>query len=171
MNKLLIVSNMQNDLVKEAFQAELLIPNIVNKIHQWDDEIVFLMDIHSDENYGYLIEEELRPKHCIKGTWGAMMVDDIFGCYDPLYHSIIERDGRIGSYGLIMNYLFPRKFEEIEIVGMETNTSIITDALMIRSAFPRTKIFIDPNYCAGTSYDLHLKALDIMNSCFITIRR
>lgn len=69
--KYLIVVDMQNDFVNGALgtkEAVAIVPNVVEKIKQFDGKIFFTRDTHH-ENYMETQEGKNLPvPHCIEGT-------------------------------------------------------------------------------------------------------
>ena len=60
-------------------------------------------------------------------------------------------------------------YDEIEIFGLCTDICVISNALILRAAFPNTKITCMANLCAGTSPANHVNALQVMKSCQIDL--
>ena len=60
-------------------------------------------------------------------------------------------------------------FTEIELVGVCTDICVISNALIIKSVLPNTKITVDASCCAGTTLEKHRMALEIMKGCQINI--
>ena len=58
---------------------------------------------------------------------------------------------------------------EIEICGLCTDICVVSNALILRAAFPNMKITCDAKACAGTSVEAHKAALTVMKSCQIEV--
>ena len=73
MKKILVVVDMQNDFVDGALgsaEATAIVDNVVNKIENFDGDIIATYDTHY-ENYMQTNEGKNLPiPHCIKGTDG-----------------------------------------------------------------------------------------------------
>ena len=65
--------------------------------------------------------------------------------------------------------MFREDLDEIEIFGLCTDICVISNALILRAAFPNTKITCLANLCAGTSPINHVNALEVMKSCQIDV--
>ena len=57
----------------------------------------------------------------------------------------------------------------IEIVGLRTDVCVASNALALRSLYPRAKISVDAECCAGTSPEGHAAALEVMQACRIEV--
>ena len=169
MKKLLIVVDMQNDFVTGTLgskQAESILPKVRAKVEYFKangDEIVFTRDTHYDD---YLTTQEgrlLPVAHCISGTEGHKIVDGL------------NTDGRkvydkptFGSL-LLAEEIAEGMYEEIEICGLCTDISVVSNALILKAHVPETKITIDASCCAGSSEEGHKAALLTMQSCQVNI--
>jgi len=58
---------------------------------------------------------------------------------------------------------------EIEIVGLCTDICVVSNALILRAAFPNVRIVCDSSCCGGTSKEAHDAALAVMRSCQIDV--
>ena len=59
--------------------------------------------------------------------------------------------------------------EKIVIYGYCTDICVISNAMVLRAAFPETEIEILSDCCAGVTPDTHRTALDAMRACQFTI--
>jgi len=178
--KALIVIDMQNDFVTGNLgtsEARAIVPKIETKIkeeyNQSTDRIIFTQDSHHLWNWNNQVEKiEMNkvPLHCIKGTPGWCIVDELF----PFTDKIIEKE----TFGYLnwktffidpdISYKrFPPTF--IEIVGVCTDICVISNALYLRAIFPETQIIVDASCCAGTTPEKHKAALEVMKSCCIEV--
>ena len=174
--KALIVVDMLNDFVTGSLgseQAEAIVPAVKQKVAEFEergDVVVFTRDTH-DANYLETFEGKNLPvEHCIKGTEGWEIIDDL----QPLSkkaNSIIDKP-TFGSFDLI-NYLEPfiesGEVQEIELCGLCTDICVVSNALMLRAKFHETPITVDASCCAGVTADSHKSALQTMKSCQIQI--
>lgn len=80
MKHFLIVVDMQRDFIDGSLgtpEAQAIVPHVVEKILQFDGEIFATLDTHA-ENYLQTAEGRHLPvPHCIKGTLGWMIQDEI----------------------------------------------------------------------------------------------
>lgn len=173
--KTLLVVDMQNDFIDGALgtpEAVKIVPNVKKKIEEYEargDQIFFTRDTHQD----YYLEthegKNLPVVHCIEGTEGWQIPEDLdiknahyldkcsFGwiCWNLLR---VDGDWVLRNLG-----------DEIEVIGLCTDICVVSNALILRSFYPETDIIVDASCCAGTTPEMHRKALDIMKSCQIKV--
>lgn len=182
--KLLIVVDAQNDFITGALRNEEAIkrvPNIVEEIRNTDaDVIIATQDTHFENDYFQTQEGKKLPIiHCVYNTKGWEINDDILYAYTNKYghypttlkkYSFGEYDWAsylisiFGNKGLDLNEL-----EEIELIGYCTDICIISNAMILKALFPDVVIKVKENCCAGSTMELHSKAIDVMRSCQIEV--
>ena len=67
----------------------------------------------------------------------------------------------IRSYG--------KQIDEIELCGLCTDICVISNAMILKAAFPEANIIVDARCCAGVSEKSHITALDAMRAVQIEI--
>lgn len=184
MDKILIIIDMQNDFVDingalKVSGADKVCDNIIKKIENWDGEkIVFTQDTHLQEHYLNTEEGKNIPTHCVYKTWGwqlhnfvaralvkyrlAKDKNEIFGIEKDTFGSISELPMQIEEF-------CPKNPFEIHICGVCTDICVISNALILRAAFPYAKIIVDSACCTGTTKENHLAALNVMKSNCIEV--
>ena len=181
--KLLVVVDVQNDFIWGVLGsdvAQLILPNICDEIMNFEGEIIFTQDTHFENDYFQTQEGRKLPIiHCVKNTKGWEINDDIlyaytnkYGHYPPTLekYSFGEYDWAsyltsiFGNNGWDLNDL-----EEIELIGYCTDICVISNAMILKALFPDVVIKVKENCCAGTSMELHSKAIDVMRSCQIEV--
>ena len=170
LNKILIVVDMQNDFIsgelgsKDALTAARNICEKISKNKDEYDQIFFTQDTHTE--YDSMIENKIFPAHCIKETEGWYINKDIFYFVNSSKTRIFEKN----SFGMIdWKDCIKTTPVIIEICGVCTDICVISNALILRSLYPNTKIICDAKCCAGTSSEKHAAALDVMESCLIDV--
>lgn len=170
LNKILIVVDMQNDFIsgelgsKDALTAARNICEKISKNKDGYDQILFTQDTH--DKYDNTIENKIFPTHCIKETEGWYINKDIFYFVNSSKTRIFEKN----SFGMIgWKDCIKATPAVIEICGVCTDICVISNALILRSLYPNTKIICDAKCCAGTSPEKHAAALDVMESCLIDV--
>ena len=169
MKKTLIVVDMQNDFIDGSLgtkEAQVIVPSVKRKIEEYKEageQVIFTRDTHS-ENYLETYEGKHLPvPHCIMGTDGWQIADEI-GCYfTPDKDDIINKP----TFGWLnwKDY----KLEAVEICGLCTDICVISNALIIRAMYPDIDITVDARCCAGVTPEKHKAALEVMKSCQITV--
>lgn len=165
MKKTLIVVDMQNDFIDMALgtkEAVAIVPKVREKIAQYlnnGDEIIYTRDTHF-ENYLDTPEGKKLPvPHCIKGTKGWEIAEGLYvkDC------KIIDKP----------NFGWPdwkeEALESVELVGLCTDICVVSNALIIKAAFPDIPVKVDKTCCAGVTPESHAAALLTMQMCQIDI--
>jgi nicotinamidase-related amidase len=81
--KVLIVVDMQNDFIDGSLgsnEAQNIVPNVINKIKEYENELIyFTKDTHFEDYLDTPEGKKLPVKHCIKGTTGWNIPNEILG--------------------------------------------------------------------------------------------
>lgn len=165
--KALVVIDVQNDFVDGALgtkEAREMIPRLVEKLEQTRDDVIFTQDTHKD-NYLETHEGKGLPVvHCIKGTDGWELLDEIKP-FTSGAKAVIEKK----SFGSTRLPSLLKPYDEIEFCGLCTDICVISNALLIKAFYPETLISIDSKCCAGSTPEAHEAALSIMKNCLCKI--
>jgi nicotinamidase-related amidase len=62
-----------------------------------------------------------------------------------------------------------RKIEEFQLIGVCTDICVISNAMILKAAFPEVPIKIISECCAGVSPESHANALSAMAVCQMEI--
>ena len=191
MNKLLIVVDMQNDFIEGPLRTDesiRVVPKVVEKIQSWDGDIIATYDTHA-EDYLFTNEGKHLPiPHCIEGKVGHDLNPYV---QEALYEYKEKNPGNKVWYRhkfSFGDYLLPEmveslyrdhhgdevdlesiKPEHIEIIGVCTDICVISNALILKAAFPETRIVVDRACTAGSSLEMRRKAFDVMENCHIDL--
>ena len=172
---------MQNDFISGSLGsgiAEKIIPNVIKVIENFKSknaDIITTMDFHKKENYLDTLEGKRVPEHCIHQTDGFYLHTKI---QDSLsgYEKHFKLTKRIFGINWFDNSIFPNysayeniEYDKITIIGLCTDICVVSNALILRSAFPNTPIECIIDSCAGTSIINHVAALTVMKNCLIDI--
>lgn len=173
MKHFLIVVDMQKDFVDGALgtkEAVAIVPNVMDKILGFEGQIFATLDTHA-ENYMQTAEGKKLPvPHCIKGTPGWMLDDQVAAALEQKGYTPVEKV----TFGSV---LLPRLVYQaaagepftIEMVGLCTDICVVSNALMLKANFPEAEITVDSSCCAGVSPATHQAALETMRCCQINI--
>lgn len=173
-NRLLIVIDMQNDFITGPLgsdAAAAIIPNVIEKVKNWDGMVFFTQDGHGQ----YEFEEELMmteetkriPPHCLLMSEGKEIISELKDYVSD--NCTFHKD--IFGNNWWSDYVAPQLdlFDEIEIIGVCTDICVISNALILRSLDEYMPITVDASCCAGTSPEAHKAALMIMKNCCINV--
>ena len=122
------------------------------------------MDTHDND---YLKTDEgthIPIEHCIRGTEGWYIHGRVadYQCKGKT----IEK----GTFGSLDVAEMLSGFDSIELCGVATNICVIANAIILKAAYPDSKVTVDPKCVASYDPELHRKALDIMRSLCIDIQ-
>lgn len=178
--KLLIVVDMQNDFISGSLgtpEAQAIVPNVKKKIEEYrknGDMVVFTRDTHS-ENYLETNEGKHLPvKHCIEGTDGWQIHNDLnLTIEEDFEELIIDKtsfgynawDYELEAYGVELD----DDDLSIELLGLCTDICVVSNALILKATYPEATITVDASCCAGVTPEKHLAALEVMKSCQIEV--
>lgn len=170
MRKLLVIVDMQNDFIDGALgtlEAQAIVPNVVDKIQNWDGDIFCTKDTHF-ENYLSTSEGKHLPvKHCIEGTNGHNINSKVLTELNKKAFTIINKY-TFGST-VLPEFIRPLGYDYIELVGLCTDICVVSNAILLKAHFPETDIAVDASCCAGVTPESHIAALTTMKMCQINI--
>ncbi|WP_099469697.1 cysteine hydrolase family protein [Konateibacter massiliensis] len=165
MKRTLIVVDMQNDFIDGSLgtkEAQAIVGNVKKKIAEYEarqDEIIFTRDTHK-KNYLETSEGKKLPvEHCIEGTDGWKIADglEVPGC------NYIDKPnfGWIGWSDM--------ELSDVELIGLCTDICVVSNALILKAAFPDIEVTVDASCCAGVTPDTHKAALETMKMCQVNV--
>lgn len=166
--KYLIVVDMQTDFITGSLgskAAEAIVPSVVNKVKNYDGTVIFTRDTHFDDYLQTQEGKKLTVEHCIKDTAGWQICDELKPYADIVVDKITF--GSVDLPGMIKG--FGENIEEIELCGLCTDICVISNAMILKSAFPEVPIVVDASCCAGVTAESHDIALDAMRAVQIEI--
>lgn len=171
MQNILLVIDMQNDFIDGALgtkEAVAIVPNVKEKIEQFEGTILYTRDTH-ETNYLETQEGKNLPvSHCIRGTNGweisrQLPVDTEATIIDK------ETFGSKALGGILLDLNAKEEVESITLVGLCTDICVISNAMIAKAYLPEAKIIVDASCCAGVSVQTHENALNAMEVCQIEV--
>jgi len=174
MKKILVVVDMQNDFVDGSLgstYAKAIVDNVVNKIENFDGDIIATYDTHY-ENYMQTSEgKQLPVPHCIKGTEGWELNEKVKNALERKGYTSIEKItfGSIDLPDTVKSLVGDEDFS-IELIGLCTDICVVSHALLLKASFPEVDISVDSSCCAGVSQVTHYAAIDTMRCCQINVK-
>ena len=174
MKKFLIVVDMQNDFIDGALgtkEAVSIVDNVVQKINDFDGEIIATYDTHFDNYMDTNEGKNLPVAHCIKGTHGWKLNEKVESALTQKGYTDIEKItfGSVSLPALIREKAGDDDFS-IELVGLCTDICVVSNALILKANFPEKDIYVDSSCCAGVSVMTHNASLDTMRCCQIIVK-
>jgi len=164
----LIVVDMQVDFITGALgsdRAVAIVPGVVEKVKGFDGRVIFTRDTHLAD---YLQTQEgrnLPVPHCIKGTDGWQICAEL----RPFADVVVDKRtfGSVELPSLLENYGEP--IERIELCGLCTDICVISNAMVLKAAFPEVPVAVDAACSAGVTVESHNTALAAMRAVQIEI--
>lgn len=175
-NKVLVIIDMQNDFIDGIFgseEARTAAENSLDVINNWDGDVIVTLDWHNTnyEEEDPKPEVNLYPAHCIEGTWGEEINDNILDAICACKNKIkLFNKNTFGKYNMGEEWCkYNHVPDYIKIIGLCTDICVISNALILRAFFPTIPIEVDASCCAGSSPEMHEAALKVMKNCGIII--
>lgn len=170
MKKYLIVVDMQRDFIDGALgskEARAIVEPVARHIENFDGEIIATMDTHGEDYLSTREGRNLPVPHCIRGTQGWALDAHITEALEKKTHRIIEKPtfGSTQLPHLIHSELQPDEALSIELVGLCTDICVVSNALILKAAFPEADVRVNPDLCAGSTPENHAAALQTLRSC------
>lgn len=175
--KYLIVVDMQNDFITGSLgtkEAEAILPKVIEKTRNYDGEIIFTRDTHTE---AYLQTQEgknLPVNHCLLGDEGWHLENGLQDLIGEAGRTVkIYDKPTFGSVELAADLVRANEKEaitEIELCGLCTDICVISNALLCKAFLPEVPIYVDASCCAGVTPKSHANALEAMKMCQIYIK-
>lgn len=173
--KVLFVIDMQVDFVTGALaneEAQKITGKIAEKIKAYKeagDYVFFTRDTHG-ESYMDTQEGRLLPlKHCLQGSEGWEIIPELRQLAEP--ENVLDKPS-FGSLEL-PKWVYKKtdgNFDEMEFCGVCTDICVISNAMIMKAAFPELTLTVDSACCAGVTPESHQTALDAMAACQMIIK-
>lgn len=172
----LVIVDMQKDFHPNNDTVNYIREFLINNSKKY--KLIFTMDEHDLDNYDKYQESKTYLPHCVKGTVGAEIVDDLRIFKEDENSKVIKKN-TFGSYELAnclweVNYFWElyRVYEDVDtitLMGVCTDICVLNNALILRNMLPKTRIIVDAAGCNGTSPEMHKCALALMKANAIEV--
>lgn len=166
--RFLIVVDMQEDFITGSLGSEhaaAIGPNVVEKVKNFDGEVIFTRDTHFADYMQTQEGRKLPIVHCVKDTDGWQICSELKAyaarVIDKVTFGSIELPKLLKEYG--------EPVDEIVLCGLCTDICVISNAMILKAAFPETKIVVDATCSAGVTMESHNTALEAMRAVQIEI--
>lgn len=167
MKKVLIVIDMQKDFVDGSLAnqaAQEIVTPIAKYIRAFDGKVIATRDTHETEYLTTAEGKRLPVEHCIKGTDGWKIMDEIAAALQERNAVILDKPtfGYLG-WGMLGEY------DEAVLIGTCTDICVVSNALILKAMFPDLNVKVIGNLCAGTTKENHSAALQVMRCCQVDV--
>jgi len=175
MREVLIVVDMQKDFVDGSLgtpEAVKIVPSVVKEMKKKYDLVFLTKDTHQPD---YLETREgrfLPVVHCVENTPGWQFDRKVGKAAEKLENAEIIVKPTFGSEKLVERLKEEDKADKIgrvTVIGLCTDICVVSNALMIKAAFPETDIRVLKDCCAGVTPESHEAALTTMKMCQVVI--
>ena len=189
--KVLIVVDMQTDFITGSLgtkEARAIVPLVAETIEQMADPntvVIFTKDTHKVNYMDTLEGKNLPVPHCIKGTPGHSIVDEVFTAYSckdfldpwevyPLAETNplrIEKPtfGSIDLQNILATMNDTNPIEEVTLMGVCTGICVLSNSLLVKATLPEATVNVVADCCACVTPESHKTALEAMKLCQINI--
>ena len=126
--KALIIVDMLNDFIDKngalycGETAREIVPFVKEKLETFrkqGDVVIYLQDAHDEDDR----EFEKFPKHCVAGSWGSSIIDELRPLPDD---KVIPKKRYSGFYGTDLEAVLKKAaVEDIEVVGVCTSICVM----------------------------------------------
>lgn len=191
--KVLIVVDMQKDFVDGSLgtkEAQAIVPLVAETIEQMaapDTVVIFTKDTHPENYMDTLEGKNLPVPHCIKGTAGHSIVDEVFKAYINVIDTYADayevypmteinpikvEKPTFGSVELqnilyAINDTYP--IEEVTLMGLCTGICVMSNAILSKATLPEVPVNVIADCCACVTPESHKTAIEAMKLCQINI--
>ena len=172
--KLLVVIDMQNDFLTGVLgneQTAAVVDPVVRHIEEFrenepDGQIIATLDTHYEDYMDTQEGRYLPVPHCIKGTDGWQLDERV---ELALGNCTLVEKNTFGSIDLPDIIGRDADIDEIQLIGVCTDICVISNAMLLKAAFPEVPVRIISGCCAGVTPESHENALSAMKMCQMII--
>ena len=173
--KTLVCIDVQNDFIDGVLGVDdgrTITKGIIEYAKKFKAEggVVFATkDTHYKANYMDTLEGKKLPvPHCIAMTTGWEIPDELKAVVEG---NIIEKP-TFGSFTLadFLREHVRTDNDEIEVCGFCSSICVISNLLILRAAFPNTKISMLVDLCGDVSESKHKAACEVAKACQIDLK-
>jgi nicotinamidase-related amidase len=172
---ILVAVDLQKDFIDGALgtkEAQAVVPAAAARIRELRKagaEVFATLDTHGEDYMQTQEGRKLPVPHCIRNTDGWQL--------DPVIRealgefAAVEKPtfGSVRLPEMIRDRIGPEENVTIELLGLCTDICVVSNAMLLKAAFPETDFAVHADCCAGVTPDKHEAALETMRSCQITV--
>lgn len=166
--KFLVVVDMQNDFITGSLgsvDAQKIVEKVACKVKINAGITIFTRDTHDKDYLGTQEGKKLPVLHCVKNTFGWKICDEL----KPFVSKVVDKPtfGSLNLIDVIKSYKV--EVEEIALCGLCTDICVISNAMILKAAFPETRIVVYKDCSAGVTKESHETALAAMKAVQIEV--
>ena len=172
---ILVAVDLQKDFIDGALgtaEAAAIVPAAAARIRELREagaEVFATLDTHGADYMQTQEGRKLPVPHCIRGTEGWQLNPVIREALGDC--TLVEKPtfGSVRLPELIRERIGEEKDVTIELLGLCTDICVVSNALLLKAAFPEAAVRVSAACCAGVTPEKHRAALETMASCQIDI--
>lgn len=173
--EILLVIDMQNDFIDGVLgtkEAQNILPNVKNVLENFQGTVLFTRDTHQEDYLQTQEGKHLPVVHCVEGTKGWEIADPLqpYITQPPLDKKTF---GSLDLIGKIQEIQESQSSKDqpltISLMGLCTDICVISNAIILKPAFPEATIQVLSDCCAGVTVESHENALSAMKLCQISV--
>ncbi len=168
----LVVIDMQNDFISGSLKGkktEKLLDKVVEKVEEFKGEIIYTLDTHYEDYLKTKEGENLPIEHCIKGTWGHEIADELKETKSFDRAKKFEKNTlasiELGEY--LKSLDEKEGIDSIYFLGLVTDICVVSNALLVKGFLPEKNIYIYKDLTEGLTEEKKAAAISVMESCHI----
>ncbi|MBQ6040727.1 MAG: cysteine hydrolase [Oscillospiraceae bacterium] len=173
--KALIVIDMQKDFTTGVLgnpETAAVVKPVVKKIKAFRKEnpdglVIATLDTHTEDYLNTQEGRKLPVPHCIKGTNGWKLETTVKNALGE--DAVLLEKVTFGAADLPKVIGKRRKIEEFQVIGVCTDICVISNAMILKAAFPEVPVKVFADCCAGVTPQSHDNALAAMQACQIEV--
>ena len=170
--KVLVVVDMQNDFIDGALGSAAaceIVEGVDAYVKSFSGRVIFTRDTHPMSYLDSMEGKRLPVPHCIENTHGWQISEKIS---IPEGATIINKPtfGALSLIDALREIDKEEKIVEIELLGLCTDICVISNAFLVKAAFPELPITVNAKLSRGVSRESHDTALEAMRACHIDIK-
>lgn len=172
--KVLVVIDMQNDFISGSLKGEKtekLLDKVVEKVKEFEGEVIYTLDTHYEDYLKTKEGENLPIEHCIKGSWGHEIADELKKTESFDKSKKFEKNTfasvELGNY--LKNLDKKEGIDSIYFLGLVTDICVVSNALLVKRFLPEKNIYLYKDLTEGLTDEKKKSAIDVMKSCHIKI--
>ncbi len=173
--KALIVVDMQKDFLTGVLgnpETAAVVKPVVKQIKAFRKEnpeglVIATLDTHTEDYLNTQEGRKLPVTHCVRGTAGWKLDASVKKALGE--NAVLVEKVTFGAVDLPKIIGKRRKIEEFQLIGVCTDICVISNAMILKAAFPEVPVKIISECCAGVTPESHNNALAAMAACQMEI--
>ena len=173
--KVLVVIDMQKDFTTGVLgnpETAAVTAPVVQYIRKFraenpDGRIFATLDTHTKDYLNTQEGRKLPVVHCVAGTDGWQLVPDVLEALGQ--DAVLIEKPTFGAVNLPDLIGSGEDIEAFQFIGVCTDICVISNAMILKAAYPEIPVQVIAECCAGVTPQSHDTALSAMKACQIEI--